>query len=169
MKNLLFLLAMVLMVGCSKEDPCTDLFCVNGECVDGRCECPGNYVGIECSIENTPTSLVIEAAKAANYPGSQSDMNIELFILGKDGIPNTLLRGTHIANNTSITFTDEFEISNNNPEIFVLGITATQDSFLLNRYDLQNTLYEQDSGFPNFINLRDGSGSLLLDIKEYRF
>jgi len=156
-------------VGCSKEDPCADLFCVNGECIDGKCECEGNYQGIECTIEKTPTSIVMEAAQLAFYPNSNANMDMELWVQGKDGISNVILKTRHAANDLSTDFEQEFEISNNQPEIFLVGITDNIDTFLLNTYDNQNTLYEQESEFPPFIVLKDGDGRLLLAVKEYRF
>jgi hypothetical protein len=48
-KNLFpFLIVLTLLIaGCSK-DPCDELECVNGLCVDGTCECFGQWTGVEC-------------------------------------------------------------------------------------------------------------------------
>ncbi len=53
MKSLqLFLLALLLglFIGC-KPDPCEDVECGPGDCVEGICDCPDGFLGVNCEIE----------------------------------------------------------------------------------------------------------------------
>ncbi len=47
MKNLVFISFLLLVASCS--DPCADVLCVNGECVDGTCNCAEGWQGADCS------------------------------------------------------------------------------------------------------------------------
>ena len=45
---LLAALYCLLLCGCS-SDPCEELNCVNGQCVDGTCQCEEGFVGVTCN------------------------------------------------------------------------------------------------------------------------
>jgi len=54
MKNLFFCLlaAMsIMIIGCN-DDPCEDLNCGTGICVDGTCDCPDGFSGVNCEIQD---------------------------------------------------------------------------------------------------------------------
>jgi len=55
MKNIIFCLlafASLCIISCSDEDPCADLNCGTGTCVDGTCDCPDGFSGVNCEIED---------------------------------------------------------------------------------------------------------------------
>jgi EGF-like domain len=41
------LVSLLCLLGCQK-DPCKDITCGNGTCVDGSCQCPAGYSGAHC-------------------------------------------------------------------------------------------------------------------------
>lgn len=43
-------LLLVLSIGC-EPDPCEDVQCGSGACVEGSCHCPDGYLGVNCEIE----------------------------------------------------------------------------------------------------------------------
>jgi len=47
-----FFLALLvgLFMGC-EPDPCKDVECGPGDCVEGICDCPDGFAGISCEIE----------------------------------------------------------------------------------------------------------------------
>lgn len=63
MKLYLWLLLSISMLltltSCSESDPCDDIVCVNGECINGNCDCDTGYTGSDCSVEQTPSTIDI--------------------------------------------------------------------------------------------------------------
>jgi len=54
MKKLVFLLsfALVCLISCDPlEEPCDFTLCVNGECIDGTCECENGFTGANCETD----------------------------------------------------------------------------------------------------------------------
>ena len=52
LSQLLFLILLFgLCIGCEPVDPCEDLECGPGNCVDGICDCPCGFTGANCEIE----------------------------------------------------------------------------------------------------------------------
>ena len=52
-KILPFILTILIFIGCSSEDACESITCLNeGECIDGTCECTLGYEGETCEIES---------------------------------------------------------------------------------------------------------------------
>jgi hypothetical protein len=41
---------MFLTAGCGENDPCEDVQCNNGTCIDGACDCAPGYSGSDCSV-----------------------------------------------------------------------------------------------------------------------
>ncbi len=52
-KHLLFLVLLFgLCVGCEPADLCEDLDCGPGNCVEGVCDCPCGFAGVNCELED---------------------------------------------------------------------------------------------------------------------
>jgi len=58
--NITLILIAVSIYGCQKADPCDDLTCYNGGiCVDGTCDCPPGYSGVNCDVEPDPCNGIV--------------------------------------------------------------------------------------------------------------
>ncbi len=75
MKKALTILSFALFIsivfyGCKNEpDPCENLLCLNGgNCVDGLCDCPTGYGGLQCETELTPTKVLITKIVLTKFP-----------------------------------------------------------------------------------------------------
>lgn len=56
---LVLLLFLVACGGNDKvDDPCLDIICENGDCVDGVCDCDSGWAGENCEVIQFPTSIV---------------------------------------------------------------------------------------------------------------
>ncbi|HET8573405.1 MAG TPA: hypothetical protein VFL76_05995 [Edaphocola sp.] len=71
--------AMVVFNSCEK-DPCMDLNCKNGSCVDGLCQCPTGWEGAECDIPAASRFLGTYTGSLScdNFPIVQENMSITL-------------------------------------------------------------------------------------------
>ena len=49
MKYVVFLIGAICLITSCTSDPCKDVICVNGNCVDGECQCSGSFIGPTCS------------------------------------------------------------------------------------------------------------------------
>lgn len=60
---------------CSEEvaDPCDGIVCVNGDCVNGNCDCEQGWSGSDCSTQLTPTSMSITSIKITRFPATDSN------------------------------------------------------------------------------------------------
>jgi len=49
----LFLLVFLLglLIGCEQDNPCENVKCGPGDCVEGICDCPDGFSGVNCEIE----------------------------------------------------------------------------------------------------------------------
>ncbi|MBK8055720.1 MAG: calcium-binding EGF-like domain-containing protein [Saprospiraceae bacterium] len=76
MKNLpLFLFSfMLLLISCSKSDPCEGIACKNGgTCSDGSCQCPPGWEGPLCETESLPKAVNVTAIKVTKFPANKAD------------------------------------------------------------------------------------------------
>ena len=44
------ILLLGLFIGCESDDPCEDVECGSGECIQGICDCPDGFTGVNCEI-----------------------------------------------------------------------------------------------------------------------
>ena len=51
LKSFFVVLLFGLLIGCWTDDPCSDLECGPGECIQGLCDCPDGFIGVNCEIE----------------------------------------------------------------------------------------------------------------------
>ncbi len=66
------------------KDPCEDVECFRGTCVDGECECLTGYTGDECRERLTTKRLKIDNIRLTempNYIGSDTTIDWNLYIV----------------------------------------------------------------------------------------
>ena len=57
--QLFFLVLLLgLHIGCEPGDPCIDVECGPGDCVEGICDCPCGFSGVNCEIEDLCSGVV---------------------------------------------------------------------------------------------------------------
>lgn len=77
MKNSQILLILLIITffshGC-KEDACEDVSCLNGgTCIDGQCDCPEGYSGLDCGNVETPDLIKVSAVSLIHFPLTESN------------------------------------------------------------------------------------------------
>ncbi|MCB0739256.1 MAG: calcium-binding EGF-like domain-containing protein [Bacteroidetes bacterium] len=70
MKNWLFgiaaLFTLIFIGSCGS--PCDNVECVNGQCIDGICDCERGYTGEKCDEELTPAFVKISTVTVTKFP-----------------------------------------------------------------------------------------------------
>lgn len=57
------LLTITFLTACSDADPCESVICRNGGvCVDGTCDCPNGFSGVNCETTDEPETLRLQTA-----------------------------------------------------------------------------------------------------------
>lgn len=65
---------MLLLISCSKSDPCEGIACKNGgTCSDGSCQCPPGWEGPLCETESLPKAVNVTAIKVTKFPANKAD------------------------------------------------------------------------------------------------
>ena len=74
--TLLFLI-FTLFFGCQK-DPCEDVSCFNGACVEGVCVCESGWAGSACSDEVIPQRMTIKSISLVKMPSTDNGSSWDL-------------------------------------------------------------------------------------------
>ena len=55
---------------CEKEpiDPCATVICVNGNCINGACDCYPGYSGPSCANEDRPVKITLDRVELTSFP-----------------------------------------------------------------------------------------------------
>lgn len=53
---------------CKEADPCEEVTCQRGNCVEGTCDCPTGYEGVQCETEKEPSKIEITAISVNTWP-----------------------------------------------------------------------------------------------------
>jgi hypothetical protein len=55
---------------CEKEpiDPCATVTCVNGDCINGACDCYPGYSGPSCANEDRPVKITLDRVELTSFP-----------------------------------------------------------------------------------------------------
>ncbi|MEZ4721091.1 MAG: hypothetical protein R2813_04345 [Flavobacteriales bacterium] len=64
------LFALILLFAIGSCDPCKDVSCDHGICVDGGCKCELGYVGDQCELQNKPEAIIITSVHIENVPST---------------------------------------------------------------------------------------------------
>jgi len=75
LKYFLIITALVMLNSCSDDDPCDGIVCVNGNCINGGCECDDGYTGLDCSNELEPSRIIANDIIHLFSPEFDTDAN----------------------------------------------------------------------------------------------
>jgi hypothetical protein len=66
----LTLTSTAIFLGCEKEpvDPCATVVCVNGNCINGACDCFPGYSGPSCANEDRPVKITLDRIELTSFP-----------------------------------------------------------------------------------------------------
>ena len=70
MKYFKFLLPLLILSSCNFFDPCFNVDCVYGDCVNGKCDCIEGYTGSSCELEKEPVKIEIIKIVVTDFPQS---------------------------------------------------------------------------------------------------
>ena len=70
MKYFKFLLPLIILSSCNFFDPCFNVDCVYGDCVNGKCDCIEGYTGSSCELEKEPVKIEIIKIVVTDFPQS---------------------------------------------------------------------------------------------------
>lgn len=86
MKRIFPALYFLLLLGCDsandtsktiasalQSDPCANVICDHGDCINGQCDCEEGYSGPSCAKEITPSKIVITAIELKQFPPTKSN------------------------------------------------------------------------------------------------
>ena len=170
---LLFGLCLIgILASCEKDDddPCDNVTCLNGgTCEDGNCDCLEGYTGNECGEQVTPTSIRITQVTLNDFPAQNDGDDWDGFLCG-GGNPDILIslddgngefffstNYDDVVPGTTLTFTQGFPTTTNNPENMHIIRLYDDDTGGCSPDDfmggLQFSIYESDNGFPETIDV----------------
>jgi len=185
MKNLfliLFCLA-ICTLSCKDDDtvidPCEGITCVNGECINGICDCITGFDGPSCNNQITPSSIRVVGIDVLRFPALNQqngswdiDGGADLFVRMLES--NVSLYISSSITNANPTSTNSFNPTNlilNNPTNLYVVELWDSDA-LVNDFisGLSITPYSPQNGFPPSLSWGtiDGSIELRLNL-EYIF
>lgn len=72
MKHILFSLLVIFFLACS-DNPCEDVNCNNGVCIEGTCDCEEGFSGTNCNQILEPIRVRIVSITISNYPEVNTD------------------------------------------------------------------------------------------------
>ncbi len=83
---------LIVQLGCKDEgdDPCEGVFCGDGYCDNGACQCPEGFYGSGCTSFLTPSAVILDGITIDKFPttkvdssswdvGSNPDLHLTLF------------------------------------------------------------------------------------------
>jgi hypothetical protein len=64
----LILISTLWLSGCESNNPCNDVVCINGDCINGQCDCYPGYSGPSCANENRPIKITLDRIELIDFP-----------------------------------------------------------------------------------------------------
>lgn len=199
MKNQIFKLILLSILtttyfGCSSNsdsDSCETISCQNGGTfVDCECECPQGYTGTDCSMQITPSKVIIYKAIVKVFPNTDNGSNWDIALPNpEDGLPDVYITFQNsdldIIYNSPVYYANalsgngtffEFEMTPN------IELTNFDDPYLVNIWDYDSAdsddfmtswgffAYTSNNNFPNVITVVSQSNEILVDLEVgYQF
>jgi len=78
-KSILFLLFILTILTCKKNNPCDGIVCENGGvCINGICDCPDDYEGAMCQDLKIPKKVTFSNFEIIDFPTTNNGANWDL-------------------------------------------------------------------------------------------
>jgi len=188
MKNLLFIfLSIFLIAGCGESDPCDDIVCFQGDCINGACDCDPGWEGPSCDNERRPAQMRIVQYRILSFSNlnglgmpwdpnelsTRADIFLDVFKVGNpdficttNSIENASSNERHIFNNECI-IDDPISQYNILLQDFDEG---SPNPFQLMSIFRMSSPYIAGQGFPSTMTIESDAGLSTLEIDvEYIF
>lgn len=163
MQKIIALLALCLVLGCSKEkdsDPCTGVVCANGgTCINGICNCAGLWTGDDCTDQRLPLLLTIKGILLNEFPatdagGSGWDLTNgpDVYVVVKqNGNVIATTKSSWVQNATSSAFWN-IQFSTNQALTDVVLEVWDYDDFDSDDFmgAITGRLYSETGGYPDY-------------------
>lgn len=106
-KNLVIFLfsVCVLFLNSCFTDPCENISCLYGDCVNGTCDCVEGYEGADCSDEKTPDAIRISNITLTKFPNYDNGGTWDLGS-GPDVYVKVLDQSNGVLYNSSLYYED---------------------------------------------------------------
>jgi len=164
MKSLMILLLIaVSFLTCTKSDQCKDSSCKNGGvCLNGDCDCPDNYHGVDCSEQTTPTNIIMNTITISSVPATDNGAGWDLTSGPDIFVIITDLAGTELINTRSSfkqnSFNGFYQINWIIPDVtafYNFSVYDYDDDLSADDFmgSIQSRLYSSTNGFPGVITL----------------
>lgn len=171
-------LLLTLFTNCD-NDPCKDVTCDQGYCVNGTCECDTGYYGADCSKEKVPSQMTIKQIRVSNFPPTDDNQAGWDNDSGADLYPVILKGGTVTVYTSSIYYENAIPgIEYTFNESIELTMPDVKHSIHLYDYDIigDNDYvygfwfypYTENNGFPTTLIFEDENCKIEIDV-TYKF
>ena len=158
----------------SANDPCENVTCLNGGlCENGECDCPEMYTGDDCGEQATPTSIRVTQITLNDFPPQNNGDDWDGFLCG-GGNPDILItlddgngeffespHYSDVVPGTTLTFTQGFPATTNNPENLHIIRLYDNDTGGCSPDDymggLEFSIYNSSNDFPETIEVYNSS------------
>jgi hypothetical protein len=127
--------ASVFLSGCFPHNPCDEVLCIHGDCIDGNCVCEAGYEGLDCGTAvNAKFSGDFAMTESCSLGGLAS---YTVTVTPKSGSPN------------EVTMTGFWEVPT---AIVTAKISNDGTSFTIENQPLDTTMYNIASTTPGSIS-----------------
>ncbi len=169
----------------SKPDPCENIKCNHGTCINGQCDCQEGYSGPSCAKEITPSKIVITGIHLSKFPPTRSNGGGWDAASGPDLLfrlikaeDNSIIYRSSSPYKDAVTKKTYFfggdasiELSDANGE-YILSLLDEDHGLLLDWEDevvsgIRTRLYKKGQGFPKKLKVSSGDTSYELNLQYY--
>lgn len=165
----LYFVLLFAFLGCGDSDPCSSVICKNaGDCVNGVCDCPIPYTGVDCTELLEPENVLIKNFLLSKVPATNNGACWDNLFCGN---PDVYLQ---ISNSSEVLFTsnvfenfDGESVTNGTVDLLLEweGIYSF-DLFDKDGTQIGNDDFILDIPFIGTISLNDRPDNLTIDEKD---
>lgn len=181
MKNVILSLFCILCIASCSKDPCKDIVCSNGDCINGVCDCDTGYEGPSCANQQEPSTIRINRVRILKFPSTDDNGGGWDVWDGADLFFQILFNGNVIythnsrVNNAIPDQTHTFTPSTN------LNLYSVNDKYVIRLWDyddFDNDLiaswffypYQSNNGFPPVYTIGGNSDPVHIEFDfSYQF